>query len=199
MNYSNPRMNPHTDSGHENKEMLIKEIDKIASLGKRGAEFHEHLATELNRHGGLRGYAWLHRPEAMEDHKWLSKLKKITMDRLKHHAKIDRSHMTEVDGYLISNTQDFKASFPKWIGYEKELAEAISKAIELSRNIDLQIYSCLIEKGDELHEEIMRARNVYDNLEFAGWNPHHVVVVSKWIHEQRESNPGSLDINIRIR
>ena len=120
------------------------------------------------------------------------------MDRLKHHPEYDRSHATEIDSYKINNIQDFKASFPKWMGYEKELAQQISKGIEMSRNVDLNIYQSLMKKGTDIHEEIMRARNVYDNLEFNQWHPHHVTVVSKWIHEQRESNPDSLDINIRI-
>lgn len=50
--YNNPTMTPAME--HGDNKMLEKQINEIVSLAKRGSEFHEHVATELNKHGGLR-------------------------------------------------------------------------------------------------------------------------------------------------
>jgi hypothetical protein len=81
---------------------------------------------------------------------------------------------------------------------EAKLVEVLNEAIHLMRSIDVATYKKLLCVLEEVQNESMRARWVYENFKLAGWEGHHLLRSSKDLHEyfENEYKGGPIDFNI---
>lgn len=171
-------------------------INEVATYLSEGFRWHMRTANELRKMPNKRGYARIHDDQAEEDSKKLIELMKLVRDNMQYAPVADTAYVAKADNYTISSLDDFKNHFKVWMDREKIFIEAITEAINLVRDVDLELYQMFICMGKELKCECSRAEWIMLSLADVEWQPHHMAVVSKWLHEQAEACPGSLDFNI---
>lgn len=172
-------------------------LDKIASCLSCGEAWHRKVANE-NRKIGIRGFGQWHDAEAKCDQHSLACLQKLMQDNLKYAPNIDSAHRTKAEHVTMEGISCFKEHFKLWKEREEVLLEALTAAIPLMRDENIQLYEELCELKKEVQNEIFRLECVYNNLEFAGWMGHDISVKSKWLHDYFECDysGGLIDFNI---
>lgn len=182
----------------ERENELYKALDDICTYLVEGEAFHLKAASECRKFA-VRGFARIHVGESEGDKKLLDHLAKLLDDRLQYQCKIDYSHVEEAQKMKIRNMENFKNHFHDWIDRENDFLRALNFAISKSSAVDMNLYQYLCKMAKEVQEEVMRARMMYDNLAFAEFQPHHILVVSKWLHDYMEHEfPKTGDMNYNI-
>lgn len=164
---------------------LFRALDDICTYLVEGEAWHLKAANEC-RKIAIRGLGRWHDAESKGDKKLLDHFVKMLGDRLQYYAKIAYQHVDKAQQMSIRNLDDFKQHFNDWIDREERFIDVLNFAVKGSGAVDMELYQCLCKMVKEVQDESMRARMVYDNLEFGGWMPHDISVKSKWLHEYFE-------------
>lgn len=177
---------------------LYDALNDICTYLVEGQAWHLKAANEC-RGIAIRGIGRWHDKEAEGDFNALDPLVKLLGDRLNFKAKIAYPRVERSQNFEIRNIEEFAKHFHVWIDRENEFLKALNFAVSKSGAVDMSLYQCLCKLTKEVQDEAMRARMVYDSMDFAGWNPHDISVKSKWIHEyfEHDYKPGE-DINFNI-
>ncbi|MCL2002755.1 MAG: hypothetical protein FWG72_01980 [Oscillospiraceae bacterium] len=181
-------------------EMLAKDLNHIAAYLSYGVSWHTKVANELRRMPKLRGYArWHDDGEAAEDAMCRIKLDKLLGDQLGYAPKPDMAWVATASAASIKDLDGFKAHFAEWTEREGKFLATITSAIDKMRTEDISVYNELCNLSTFVKNEKIRAEWVYNGLVFVGWEPHHIAVESKWLHDYFEKvwKPGDpIDFNI---
>ena len=179
---------------------LPQDLNKIAAYLSYGFDWHRKVANELRRLPKRRGYArWHDDGEAEEDARCRMKLDKILRDQLGYTPAPDMAWVAKGSQASITDEAGFKAHFTEWIEREDGFLQVITSAIGLMRDEDVAVYNELCKLSAFVKNEKVRAQWVYDGLVFVGWEPHHIAVESKWLHDYFTDvwKPGDpIDFNI---
>lgn len=177
-------------------DQLKQYLNEICSYLSEGMAWHKRCANQLRKMPNRRGYARVHDGESECDAKSNLELSKLIQDNLNYSPVVDGSLIVRAESYAIQGLEGFKQHFRVWTEREKTFLKSITAAIDLMRTEDIEIYQYLCALSKEVKCESIRAEWIYMSLEDVAWQPHHMAIVSKYLHEQAEANPGSMDFNI---
>ena len=185
-----------------NNPQLEQNLNYVAAYLSYGYNWHRTAANELRQLPKLRGYArWHDNGEASEDSMSRIRLDKMLRDQLgfKPDTEGSRDWIAKATAVSIEDVAGFKAHFIEWIEREGKFLTVITSAIDLMRSEDIELYNELCKLSAFTKNERIRAKWVYDGLEFVKWEPHHIAVESKWLHDYFTDiwKPGEpIDFNI---
>lgn len=178
------------------QEELKQTINQMATYLAEGEKWHSRTANQLRIMPNKRGYARIHDDQSIMDAGKLIHLNKMLRDYLKYTPIIDTNYVSKAELYTITTFEDFKKHFDTWMDREKIFKDITNRAISLIRDEDMTLYQEFCNMAKELKIEYMRAEWIKLSLLDCDWEKHHCAVVSKWLHEQAESNPGDWNFNI---
>jgi len=177
-------------------EELKSVINQMATYLAEGEKWHKKAANELRAMPNKRGYARIHDDQAALDGNKAIHLDKMFRDHLKYSPVIDSSYISKAEIYTIPDFDAFKQHFFTWMNREKLFKEIANKAIDLIRYEDMELYGEFCTMAKDLRTEYLRAEWLYLALADTGFDKSHCAIVSKWLHDQAESNPGDFNWNI---
>lgn len=177
-------------------ENLKQSINWTATYLAEGSRWHSRVANMLRAMPNKRGYARIHDDQAKMDADKLVDLNKMFRDFAGYDPVIDTPHVLKAESYSIMDFEDFKRHFDVWLSREETFSKNTFTAIELARKESITLYGQFCEILKDLELEYFRARLIKDALVDADWHKHHCAIVSKWLHEQAEADPKSLNYNI---
>lgn len=198
-NMSNP-MNPERKeiNFEEIKKELYVLLDEICTYLSASAHWNMKAAN-ASRRLSVRGFGRYHDCCAKESFCALDCLEKIVGDKFGYTPKVNMQEVTHAEMYNMANFNDFKSHFKMWMDMEEELAECLYYASREAKKVDVQIYEKLFCMAEKAQNDKMRIRMIYDNLEFAAWNPHDISIKSMIIHDYFEHKHGAdEEINLNL-
>lgn len=195
-NPMNPQMNPMNPHEKMSYEEMGEILNHVCSYLAEGEKWHSKTANELRKMPNKRGYARIHDDQAKCDAEKLLCLNKMLRDHMGHEAMIDIGMVQQAEAYKINSFEDFKNHFQVWLKREKDYLKCINDAIMAIRDKDMELYCKFCELAKDVKMEIMRSGWLHDSLADVNWDKHHCAVVSKWLHEQAEHEPGDWNWNI---
>jgi len=185
----------------ENWKASIAEIapilDRIHTYLICGYMWHGRAANECRRFR-IRGMGRWHEAEALSDANCHINLMKLFQDNLWYSPVTNWEHVKGDNEFTIDSLTDFQQHFVVWMQREAHLIDALNEAIHMMRAIDISTYKHLLCALEEVQNESMRARWVYENFKLADWEGHHLLRSSKDLHQYFEFDykGGLIDFNI---
>ena len=119
--------------------MMHESLDKIVSCLSCGEAWHRKAANEC-RKLGIRGFGRWHDQEAECDQRTLAELQKLMRDNLQYAPKVDSTHRAKAEHGTMEGIQCFKGHFGHWKEREGVLLDALTTAIPLMRDENIQLY-----------------------------------------------------------
>ena len=193
----------HTDS---TKDHFCDLLNQIIAYLDEGHVWHMNAGSTA-RLNGIRGWGQWHTAEAKCDAGKRLELTKLIGDipSLRHVPATNVQKITDAHTYAfptINSPEDLKSALKAhhdtWIEREKRFCDIIKQAMKMAATFDGNLYSVLLCLQKEVENEIFRVGIVAYNLWIAGYEGHHIIVVSKWLHEyfEKEYSEGPIDFNI---
>jgi len=176
---------------------ISKNLSMISTYLWMGEAWHGKAANEC-RKLSVRGYGRWHEAEGCYDAKTRMCLEKLFRDKLGVAPVIDMAEVDKAVKYTMSSLADFKNHHKIWLDREKAFIELLNATIKIVGDVDMEIYKELCCLVNEVQNEAMRARFVYDRMELAGWNGHDIGVCSMILHKyfECEYSGGKIDFNL---
>lgn len=165
-------------------------LNQIITFLDEGHIWHMNAGASC-RLEGLRGWGQWHEAEAKCDSCKRLELTKLISDvpALQCVPSTNTQTVAAAHGYTfpdVKTPDDLKAAMKAhheaWIEREKRFCSVIKDAIKLANTFDGNLYSTLLCLQKEVENEIFRVGIVARNLWVAGYEGHHLIVVSKWLH-----------------
>ena len=182
-----------SDTG-ENFHGLLNEIITCLWVGEA---WHGKAANEC-RKIAIRGVGRWHEVESCYDMKARISLEKLLRDKLEYAPMADMAEVDKAHRFTMNNAVDFKSHFSAWVEREKKLIEILNFAIAKASAVDMELYKGLCCLVDEVQNETMRAKLVYERFELSNWSGHDIGVCSMVLHKyfECEYDGGKIDFNI---